>query len=133
MATTINPTKPEDVAEGTEKPKRQRKTERKPLYEVAEGAAKFTETPTDFNPDTHRMAKKHFVDIPTYMEHQAWIHEQRAVKLRAEAAEYRINPPKRAAGAKKAKLMEKLSKLEAKLKELGVNVEDLMKDDEASA
>jgi hypothetical protein len=59
------------------------------------------------------------------MEHQAWIHENRAAKLRTEAAEYRINPPKREAGAKKAKLMDRLSKLEAKLLEMGVDVASL--------
>ena len=129
MTTVISPTNPENVqSTDAPKPKRQRKTELKPLFEAAEGV-KFEVTPDNLNPETHRMAKKQFKDIPCFMEHQALMHEFHAKKLREAAAEYRINPPKKAAGAKKAKLMEKLSKLEAKLKELGINVEDLFGDD----
>lgn len=125
MATTINPTKPEDVAvEGEAKPKRARKVERLPEFEVADGT-KLDVTPAEFNPDTHRMVKKHFKGLPEWMEHQAWVHDRRAADLRAKAGEYRINPPKREAGAKKAKLMDRLSKLEQKLAELGINVADL--------
>jgi hypothetical protein len=124
MATTINPTKPEDVAVEGEKPKRARQVERLPLFDVPEGT-KYDVTPDTFDPDTHRLLKTHFKGIPEWKEHQAWVHEKRAAKLRVEAAEYRVNPPARIAGAKKAKLMDRLSKLEAKLAELGVNVSDL--------
>ena len=129
--TTIDPTNPAEVQSGEAKPKRQRKTERKPLFEVPEGT-KYEVTPDNFNPETHRLEKKHFKDIPAFYEHRAWIHERQAAALRAQAVEYRENPPKKVAGAKKAKLMERLSKLEAKLKELGVNVEDIL-GSEASA
>lgn len=129
MTTTINPTKPEDVvAEGEKKARKPRtKAERLPVFEVPEGV-KYDKTPPEFNSETHRMVKKNFKDIPCWIEHQAYMSELRAAKLRKQAEEYRINPPKREAGAKKAKLMDRLAKLEAKLAELGVNVADLLVD-----
>lgn len=127
MTTTINPTQPEAIETEGKKTRKARNVEKLPLYPVAEGT-KLDKTPADFNPATHSLVKKQFKDIPTYMEHQAYMCELRAADLRKKAEEYRINPPKREAGAKKAKLLDRLSKLEAKLAELGVNVADLLVD-----
>ena len=126
MTTTINPVQPEAVAsEGATESKRTRRARLLlPTFALPEGT-KLTATPDGFDPDVNRLDRKNFVDIPAWMEHQALMHERRAVKLRANAAEYRINPPKREAGAKKAKLVDRLAKLEAKLAELGINVADL--------
>lgn len=123
--TTINPTQPEAVETEGKKVRRPRNADKLPAYPLAEGV-KLEKTPEDFNPETHSLVKKHFKDIPTYMEHQALMCDLRAAKLRKDAAEYRINPPKREAGAKKAKLLDRLAKLEAKLAELGIDVSDLM-------
>lgn len=125
MSTTISPSAPETVQE--DKPKKERN--RKPLFELPEGV-KVDATPEGFDYEKHRMTPGQFTDRPCYMEHQALIYERKAVKLREAAVEYRANPPVKAGAQKRAKLVARLSKLEEKLKELGVNVEDLFGDDE---
>ena len=124
MATTISPEAPAVV----EEQKTRKRKPSKPHYELAEGI-KLEATPEDFDGETHSLKRSDFKDMPCYMEHQALMSERRAVKLRIDAAEYRINPPKRD-GAKKAKLVARLSKLEAKLQELGVNLDDLFADED---
>lgn len=126
MSTTISPAAPEAVKEEA-KPKR--KVNRKALYELPEGT-KLEVTPEDFDPDKFRMTKAQFISVPNFMEHQAWVHTYRAAKLCEAAAEYRLNPPK-SGGTKKALLIARLGKLEAKLAELGVNVEDLFADEDS--
>jgi hypothetical protein len=126
MATTISPTAPEQTE--AKKPRKRREVDRKPLWLVEEGV-KLSETPADFDPEKFRLLRKHFVDIPAWMEHQAWVHEISAKRLRNEAAEYRLNPPAKQGGAKRAKLQSRLAKLEAKLAELGVNIADLFDDE----
>jgi hypothetical protein len=129
MAVTIEPTKPEEVK--TEKKKRSRS--KKPLYVLAEGASKLEATPEDFDPEKQRLTSAMFKDKPCWFEHQAAMAERHAVELREKAAEWRINPPARRSGAKKAKLLSRLEKLSAKLKELGVDVEALLAEDEGDA
>ena len=128
MSTTISPSAPEVV---TENAKAKRKSNRKPLYELPEGT-KLTVTPDDFDPEKNRLTKAQFEDQPCYMEHQALMHERKAKSLRELAAEYRINPPKRKASQKRAKLQARLVALENKLKELGVDPASLFDDSEES-
>lgn len=126
MSTSISPEAPAVVNE-EQSAKKTRNT--KPLFELPEDT-KVEVTPEGFDYNTHRMTKAQFKDVPCYMEHRAFVFEAKAAQLRADAAEYRINPPKRQGGAKKAKLLSRLAKLEAKLAELGVNLDDLVDDED---
>ena len=120
MSTTIAPEAPAAVAPT-------KKRNHKPLYPLAEGTT-VEKTPDDFQYGVQRMLQAQFIDSACFAEHRADVLDWQARELREKAEQIRLAPPKET--TKKAVLLTRLGKLEAKLQELGVNLDDLFAEDE---
>lgn len=89
-------------------------------YAVAEGTAKFTETPADWDVTKHRtIRRKYFAGKAAWFSHRADVHQRMAEVIRNRAASLRENGDKDRARRRAAKLVAKLEALKA---EYGVEI-----------
>lgn len=89
-------------------------------YVVADGTAKFTETPADWDVTKHRtIRRKYFAGKAAWFSHRADVHQRMAEALRNRAQSLRENGDKDRARRRAAKLVAKLEALKA---EYGVEI-----------
>lgn len=103
----------------------------KVTYDVPEGG--LTEVPEDYDPKQHKPLKKaDFKEEWTYLEFQASIHEAKAAALHEKAAESKKlgSSKDRAKKKKLLTLQKRLNELAEELAGQGVDVDDLLGDDE---
>jgi hypothetical protein len=108
-----------------------RKMEYPGLYDAQGMRVALDSPPTDFDPKIHKKLKVNdFTSRDKYLDWQASLHEKIAQELRAEAKDYRENPRTRGRKSRLEALKKRINELTAKLREAGIDVSQILGDQE---